>query len=267
MVQLTGGAEITASTFGPGRGGNVVIDATRVELSDGSSMLASSVSENPDAGISGSIVITTKDRLTLDRQSKLTVETERANAGEIIVQAKQLVLLDRQSEISTSVAGGEGDGGNIRIDPVFVVLNDGSGIIANAQRGMGGNIDIRITEGGAFLQSPDSIVDASSEFGLDGRVDIVAPDTDISGGISTLPASFLNAANLLADRCAARNTEEVSSFVVLGEDRVPLAPRYSSLSAYAVGAKRRAGLVLEPNTGSRNYRLDYAVHCRQHHAP
>jgi hypothetical protein len=41
---------------------------------------------------------------------------------------------------------------------------------------------------------PDSLIDASSEFGVSGTVEIDSPDTDITGGITTLPESFFDVA-------------------------------------------------------------------------
>jgi len=54
--------------------------------------------------------------------------------------ASDLLYLSH-SQVTTSVAGGSGTGGNITIDPVFIVL-DSSDIIANAYEGSGGNISL-----------------------------------------------------------------------------------------------------------------------------
>ena len=68
------------------------------------------------------------------------------------------------SQISTSVGGvaEKSDGGNITIDPQFVVLQN-SQIIAQAFAGAGGAITIIATS--AFIADPLSIVDASSTTG------------------------------------------------------------------------------------------------------
>ena len=83
-------------------------------------------------------------------------------------------------------------GGNITLNSVFVVLDEGSSIIANALEGQGGNILIHILGGGALFQSPDSRIEVSSEFGVEGSVVIEAPDTDIIAGFAGLPANFLD---------------------------------------------------------------------------
>ncbi len=243
---------VSTNTLGTGKGGNIQVKAKQIALNDGATISASSLgealsnvlNENPEAGKAGDIIIQVDDIIQLQKGSSVTVETAQANGGSIEFKVGRLVHLRDQSSITTSVAGGTGDGGNITIDPVFVVLDGASEIRADAQRGSGGNINIQITGGGAFFLSPDSVVSASSEFGIDGSIIVNAPDTDIRGIISTLPASFFDASLLLSERCSARTAEGIGSFVVRGSGGVPLNPNASLLSSYAINsfsstAKRR----------------------------
>ena len=63
----------------------------------------------------------------------------------------------RDSQISASVSGeAQTAGGNITIDPQFVILQN-SQLIARANAGSGGTINITA---GVFLADPASIVDA-----------------------------------------------------------------------------------------------------------
>ena len=225
-------SKITTSTKGIGMGGELTIEAKEINLLNESTISASSSSknlsellkQNSDAGKSGNIFIQADDTIRLQNGSSITVETNEANAGDIIVNAGFLMHLRDESAISTSVAGGKGNGGNILIDPVFVVLDGASKIVANAIEGGGGDIYIHIVDDGAFLKSPDSIVDASSKFGVSGSVRIDAPDTDISGSISTLPVSFLDVSSLLSERCVTRTAGELSTFNILGHGGMPLSP-------------------------------------------
>ena len=122
-------------------------------------------------------------------------------------------------------------GGNITIDPQFVIL-EGSQIIANAFEGRGGNIQIQAQQ--AFLADPASQVSASSALGINGQVDIQAPVTSISGAVAPLPQSFAQPAELLRTRCVGRLREgAVSRFVVGGRDGVPLEPGSLLLSPLA----------------------------------
>jgi filamentous hemagglutinin family protein len=223
---------ISTNTLGSGQGGDIRIKASLITLDDGATISAQSssaslndlLSENSKTGKSGTIVIQAYDTIRLQNGSSVTVETAQANAGDITVNAGFLVHLRDKSAITTSVAGGKGNGGNIIIDPIFVVMDGASKVIANALKGRGGNITIRIVGDGDFLKSPDSVVDASSEFGVSGSVTIDAPDTDISGSISTLPVSFLDVSSLLSERCVTRTAGELSTFIIVGHGGMPLSP-------------------------------------------
>jgi hypothetical protein len=208
-----------SGTNGPSLGGTIAVTARDIDLADGGIISAESTSTdldietNPDTGLSGSISITATDTLQLLNGSSISVQTESANAGNIDLSVGNLLHLRDQSSITTSVAGGTGDGGNITIDPVFTVLDGASEIVARAREGSGGNI--RITTDFLF-QSPDSLIDASSEFGVSGTVEIDSPDTDITGGITTLPESFFDATALLRERCGVRVVRGQSSLIISG---------------------------------------------------
>jgi hypothetical protein len=103
------------------------------------------------------------------------------------------------------------------------VLDEGSSITANAEGGQGGNILIRIQGGGALFRSPDSRIEASSEFGVEGSVVIDAPDTDIIAGLAAPPAKLLDAATL-TELCAGRSGANVSSLVVRKYEVLPDSP-------------------------------------------
>jgi filamentous hemagglutinin family protein len=193
-LEVRNGAEISAGFFGKeGQGGNVKINATDITLQD-----RGRISAESGAGT--------------------------ADAGNITLEVRNLLHLSNDSSITTSVTGGEGSGGNIAIDSVFAVLDEESSIIANALEGQGGNILISIHGGGALFQSPDSLIDASSERGIEGSVVIDAPDTDIIAGFAGLPANFLDAATVLTQLCAGRSGANASSLVVRKYEVLPDSP-------------------------------------------
>jgi large exoprotein involved in heme utilization and adhesion len=113
----------------------VSINANYVTLQDGRTISARSettgldIENNPDAGRSGSISITARDNFRLLGGSHVSVETKEVNAGSVDLEVGKLVHLRDQSSLTTSVAGGTGDGGNITIDPVFVVLEEASEMV------------------------------------------------------------------------------------------------------------------------------------------
>jgi large exoprotein involved in heme utilization and adhesion len=233
------GASIDTATFGEGDAGAISIEADSLELRRGRSSVAAfellvpsvissesseSLGTRSDAGESGRIFVRARDSLRLFDGSRVSVKTDRADAGDITLEVGDLLELRNGSGITTSVAGGQGDGGNIHIDPVFVVLDEDSRIVANARAGPGGNIFIRVVGGGALFKSPDSLIDASSELGIDGSVVIDSPDTDLTGGLVALPANFLDTDAILPQACAERLGSEVSRLVVRHYEVLPDSP-------------------------------------------
>lgn len=212
---------ISTGTLEAGRAGDVMIDARSVVLRNGSEI--ASTSDLLATGNAGTILIGRPDkpvnRLVLDH-SRIATEAESAEGGDIKIHASALVyLLD--AAIVTSVHGGSGSGGNIFIDPHFGILN-GSVIRADAIAGNGGNLDIFAD---IFLASSDSILSASSRFGVPGVIDVRAGVTDVSGALVQLPANVLEATALLRASCAARLADsKTSSLVVAARDGVPREP-------------------------------------------
>ena len=102
-----------------------------------------------------------------------------------------------------------------------IVLRE-SQITASAQAGQGGRIDI-VAE--VFLADPDSVVDASSQVGIDGEVNIEAVASNLSEVVEPLSQRLASETPLLRDRCAARLHQGiVSSFVERERAGIPSAP-------------------------------------------
>ena len=105
------------------------------------------------------------------------------------------------------------DGGNIEVRSPDTLVLQRSGLVANAIHGNGGNIAIA-AEG--YLPSLQSVVSASSEFGLEGSVEIDTPETNVGAGLSILPDNLMEGEVGIADRCALRLQGETSSFFING---------------------------------------------------
>jgi hypothetical protein len=184
-------------------------------MRDGATIAAASTG----IGNAGNITITVTDTF-LSERSTVTTAALRGDGGNIEMTAPSMVRL-QDSTITATVGGGAATvGGNVTIDPAFVILEN-SQIRANAFAGRGGNV--RITAG-VVLADPASRINASSTLGIDGAVDIQAPVTELSGTVAPLPQAFVSAA-LLRERCAERLREgHVSSFILAGRDGVPAEP-------------------------------------------
>jgi large exoprotein involved in heme utilization and adhesion len=262
---LTSGALITASTTGAGAGGSIAITAGSAFASSGST-----VSSSATQATGGDINISAGQLVTLDNgsvitassngegnagnieinagqqytstNSSVTTKAEKASGGNITVLATGLVHLTN-SEINASVEGSTTTvGGNILVDPVYVILEN-SQILAQATQGQGGNINIFYT--GALLADPSTVISASSQFGQSGTVTIQSPISPASGKIVPLGQKSLVATALLSQRCAAVAGGSISSFTVAGRDGSLLSsPLALSMSAPEDGTVREADRML-----------------------
>ena len=209
---------------GSGNGGDITITASNsISMQSGSSISASSLGD----GLAGNVSIDAGQRLEMSGSS-ISTQATVSDGGNIGIMAVERILLD-QSEITTSVESGVGGGGNIDIDPDFVILKQSS-ILANAFGGPGGNINI---VAGNFIATPDSVVDASSALGIDGRVNISSPDEEISKDLAVLPDNFLDVTSLISERCGT--TAGASSLVDAGPGGMIVDPD-GYLPSYATAA-------------------------------
>lgn len=261
LVVLEDGAEISAKALGLGAGGDVRVEAGReLRLTGGSSISALSVSEK-DAG---SISVHAPGRVHL-QGSSISASAERAFGGSIAINGEAVVqgadgrllalkrpgqapgdlVLLQDSEITTSVGQGIGDGGNVLIDPTFLVLRNSR--IAARAGGAGDGGNILIVADFVLADRPlEEVLDASSALGVAGSVEVSAPDVDLAGTLATLPTSFLAAADALRERCASRGAGGgPGSFVVTGRTGLPPGPG-PLLGAHGAGPVRGATAWLAP---------------------
>jgi filamentous hemagglutinin family protein len=195
---------ISASTEGPGTGGAIVVRTHNLALQSGGRISSTS----SGTGLAGNIDIDAGLNFR-SNNGRITAEAKESDGGNIFLKASDRIhLVD--SAITTSVGSGQGKGGNILIDPRFVIL-DNSQITANAFGGPGGNIHIVADN---FIQSPDSLVSASSRFGVDGTVVIDSPDTNLIGKTAALKTPFIDPATLFKQQCAARYAGGQSTLVM-----------------------------------------------------
>jgi large exoprotein involved in heme utilization and adhesion len=205
---------LRSSASGTGQAGEIAVAARDIALSDGASIAATS----SGAADAGNIALTARHRFESSGAS-VTTAANAAEGGNIVISASDLRLED-QSEVTASVAGGEGGGGDVSLTAKTVVALNDSDITANADRGPGGNITVQAE---AFFNSPDSTLSASSNTGIEGTVQVNAPESNLVTSLVPLPAEFLRADEILAERCAAR-AGEASTFVLGGRRGVPPAP-------------------------------------------
>jgi filamentous hemagglutinin family protein len=206
-----------------GRSGNVVINTPILQVANGSLI---SVANNSAQGDGGSLSVNANS-ISLDRNARLSASTVSGEGGNVQVKTN-LVSLRRGSSITTT-AGGTGKGGDITIDAPILLGLENSDIVANATRGQGGNIAITTQAilGLAYrdLIDPESVltsdITASSQFDVNGTVQISNIGVDPNTGLVSLPTTLVDASQQISADCS---TTQNSSFVMTGRGGIPQNP-------------------------------------------
>lgn len=120
LIALSGqDSGLFTTAAGSGAGGDIALHARTIELRVGAVLAASSTG----TGNAGSIRLEATDTFR-SAQSTVTTDAVQADGGNIEVRAQALVRL-RDSALTATVGGGaQTVGGNITIDPEFVLLEN-----------------------------------------------------------------------------------------------------------------------------------------------
>ncbi|MEO0541385.1 MAG: S-layer family protein [Cyanobacteria bacterium P01_A01_bin.105] len=218
----------TSAIQGSGNGGNLVIEADRVQVREGAVISASNFQSlnlvPPGQGAAGNVRVNARS-IALADEGTITAATAAGDQGNLFLTAETLTL-QRDSRITTD-AQGSSTGGNITIDAIALVATDNSDISANAQQGPGGRVVVNanLILGTAFRPqlTPDSDITASSELGpaFSGVVEVNTANVDADSGLTELPAALANASQQVAQQCFALSE---NSFVVSGRGGIPIDP-------------------------------------------
>ena len=270
------GAVVSAGTLGEGKGGTLAVtasDSVQVLGTSANGEASSLLTQSSNAGAAGDLRIDTKrlivgdraqvtvssqglgsnagslsisaESIELSNQGKLQASTASGLGGNINLQVQDLILM-RQNSLISAKADNSGNGGNITINAPFIVAvpSEDSDIIANAFRGQGGNIKIT-TQGIYGLEyrpqlTPKSDINASSEFGINGTVQINTPDVDPSRGLTNLPTEVVDASNQIAQNCPSGGGNVAQNeFIITGRGGLPDNPG-ETLSSDAVWTDLRS---------------------------
>jgi filamentous hemagglutinin family protein len=212
-LSLDAGAVISTASLGPGKGGPISVSCGQGQLSNQSEVSSTSFTD------AGSVQITAGNSFSLLGNSSINTSAGD-NGGDITLRVGQLLyLFDSNIEAYAGVVPQPNQvgamGGNILIDPEFVVLDD-SFISANdlAPGGQDGNI----LNAADFFFTNDSLLHAT------GTIDTTPPDLDLAESLVVLPASLVDAGKQLRERCATSVNHEFSSLIVVGRGGVETAP-------------------------------------------
>jgi filamentous hemagglutinin family protein len=253
-LQVLNGGQISASNLGIGKAGNLEIKASSVEVTgfdptlDIPSRIAAEAQGIAD---SGSIEITTQKLDILDRAVVTASNTGTGKAGNLNIRAKTIrldknaqltaeinagsggniditgdLLLMRNASQITSTASNSANGGNIKLDVATILGLENSDIIANAQKGQGGNIQIT-TQGIVGLKFRNTLtprqdltndITASSEFSVNGSVQINNIGVDPNSALTALPVDIVDPSQQIAKGC---DSSQGSSFAITGRGGTP----------------------------------------------
>jgi filamentous hemagglutinin family protein len=201
-----------------GSSGNLTLTTPLLNIIDGGVVGV----RNDGTGNAGNLLVNA-NTIDLNRQGRITAATQSGEGGNIYLQANSLIL--RHNSSITATASGNGNGGNVTINAPVIVGFENGDIIANAIAGRGGNIEIT-TQGIFGLKyrdrlTPENDITASSEFGVNGTVDINNFGVDPSSGLVELPVNLVDSSQQIATGCSSTNG---SSFVATGRGGVPQNP-------------------------------------------
>jgi filamentous hemagglutinin family protein len=214
---------IYASTVGTstGAGGNVkVLGNATMQIQDQARISSSS----QGSGNAGSINVNI-NALKLDHQGSLQAESRSGSQGNIELNLQSDLILRRGSTITTT-ASETASGGNIFIQSPLILGLENSDIIANAVGGRGGNVNIT-TQGMIGLEFRNTLtprtditndITASSQFSVNGTVQINDIGVDPNSGLVALPLNIIDPSQKIAAGCTDQKN---SSFIVTGRGGIP----------------------------------------------
>ena len=213
--------------IGKGKGGNININTRELTIEDRAIISVSSQDlESKDAG---NLEIKAKS-ITLEREGQIIGTTKSGDGGNITLEVEDLLLLRNLSQISTTAGdeqfGGNGGDINIAADLIVAFPQENSDITANAFRGNGGNINIDAQNilGFQLQENPNlSNITASSQFGLDGIVNINTSGIQPGRELIKLPTEIVDVSRLINQNFCLAGQE--GEFIITGKGGISPSPQ------------------------------------------
>jgi filamentous hemagglutinin family protein len=238
---LTDSAQISASTSGSGRGGDITVNATQSLDLNQASLLAQSLAQSNDAAPAGSVTINTGNLTATN--GTIATSSERSSGGGITVTADKIRLWG-DSDITTNVNQGAGGGGNIYLEAYSILAFDDSDILAFARDGRGGDITLntRAFFGENYRRAPrntnpdtldnNNRVDVNASGAVEGVIS--QPDTSfIQNSLTELPENQIDTESLLANSCIVRRHQTTQgNFTITGTGGLPQRPGDAQMSTF-----------------------------------
>ena len=253
---------ISSSTAGAGTGGNIsintvanasLIEGARIETQAEGAGNSGSISLN----VNGDLILQTEMATELEQLSSILTNSSVSDGGSITANIDGTLQLDN-GRIVSSVDQAGGTGGDVIISAGGLLLESGQ-ILAQAAAGNGGAISIErrtgsgSTQGGGFaggggagaggadandnaglfLIDANSLVNADSEAGVDGAVDVSQPDTNANLVVVGQDIRIENPPEFSDDVCGQAQQADTAQNTLVVQTRESISPAPDS---YQVGS-------------------------------
>jgi large exoprotein involved in heme utilization and adhesion len=219
-------------------GGNIEIVTTNFNLTDGAQISAST----SGSGKGGNLTVTASEAVTI-RNGTIATSSQQSTGGDITITADRIRLFG-DSDIITSVNQGAGGGGNIYLKAGSILAFDDSDILAFARDGRGGDVTLNTPAffGENYRPAPrntnpnrlenNNQVDINASGAVSGI--ITTPDTTfIQNSLTPLPDNQIDTDSLLANSCIVRRNQPTrGSFFITGTGGLPQRPGDAQMSTF-----------------------------------
>ena len=168
------GSVLSAQAGEDGRAGNVTLNTTELQVTEGGQITASNI--NSDRG--GSITIQQLNQLSLTNGGQITAETERGNAGNVIINAEggTIQLLGPNALLSARANATGGKAGNLEVlAQSLSVQNQAEVSASNVNSLEGGNVtltgleQLQVRQGGRITATTQTGAAGSVEINVEGQ--------------------------------------------------------------------------------------------------
>ena len=246
-LQFQNGGQILTTSRNSGNAGNILINTTGGITITGSDATfperlarvgrppvrnegeASGIFANTDAnstGSGGNINISTQS-LSLYESASIDATNQGIGGadntgGNINLQIADNLTLEENSTISAQALE-NANGGNIDLEANFVIAqpNQNNDLVASAAEGTGGNINVTtnaifgLEERSSIPENNTNDLDASSELGVDGTIQINELEVNPTEALEELPVEVIDVTGLVAQNLCQQG--QGSEFVVTGK--------------------------------------------------
>ncbi len=235
-LEFSRGGLLANALSGSGNGGNINVSSNQLTIDDGGTIEAGNFDSleffPSGTGQPGNINIEANSLSLSNRASiEATTQSEIGEAANINLTIAEDIFFKNNSSISAR-AFENANGGNVTINAdngsIVAFPNQNNDIIANAQQGNGGNINITtqaifgLEERRSEPPNQTNDIDASSQFGLQGDFSLNTPENEPSRGLIDLPENVVNPEDLISQNACKQGGQ--SKFTLTGRGGLPATP-------------------------------------------